>query len=275
MKKIATLGPAGTFSDIAAKKAQALISEPSTIEYFPIISKAFRKIGKECEYGVLPVENLLEGFVQPLLDLLSRSEVGIINELFLPIDFSLVGAVDSPSEITKLYVQFVAKGQCLNLIESLQSAEIITTDSNIQSLEFAMRKEPGSAAIVPSHSASPDDFPFYIESASDSKSNRTRFLLLTGDKTHLKPAVNENCRTSIVIIDDQDYPGFLEEVLRPLSSRKINLTSLMSRPSGEKFGRYHFFIDMDGSIESPEITDAINEISKINTVKVIGSYPKA
>jgi uncharacterized protein (DUF362 family) len=67
----------------------------------------------------------------------------------------------------------------------------------------------------------------------------------------------------------------LSDILSSFSKREINLISIMSRPTKESLGKYHFFIDIDGHSENPAIRDALAEIHKCGEVKVLGTYPRA
>ncbi len=73
-----------------------------------------------------------------------------------------------------------------------------------------------------------------------------------------------------------DKPGALYVILREFAEQKINLTSIISRPTKLAFGKYHFFIDVDGRYPDDEPLKAvIDKISGSNRVKIPGSYPKA
>lgn len=275
MKRIATLGPPGTFSDAATLKYAATQDDPYEVEYFPTIGHALKAIGRTCEIGVLPIENFSEGFIPLVLDQLVDADLTIVGEIMLPIQFSFVSTANERHEISQLFVQFVAKGQCSEFIESLGSVKIVTTESNTESLESVRSAAAKSAAIVPSNSFSPNDFPTVIENINDYKNNQTRFLALSSSKNAPQQNKKGAYKTSIVVLDDNDHPGLLGEILNSFSKRNANLTSIISRPTRKEFGKYHFFIDLDGGIQDPLIFDAVEEIRKINKVKLLGSYPKA
>lgn len=116
-------------------------------------------------------------------------------------------------------------------------------------------------------------FPFVIENVTDSQDNETRFVVLS--KNTESYDINKNYRTSIVIMDAIDNkPGVLSKILNEFSSRNINLTSIMSRPTKRALGKYYFFIDIEGHYAiDKNISQAIKIISKNNTVKVLGSFP--
>ncbi len=274
MNKILTLGPKGTFSDAATLKYTDTLGGEWQVVYFPSIGSALKAIGKTCEIGVLPIENFSEGFIPLVLDHLVNADLRIIGEIMLPVQFCLVSMASELSAINQLFVQFVAKGQCSEFIESLGKIGIVTTESNIESLDLARNSADKSAAIVPLGSFSPDDFRIVVENINDFKNNQTRFFALTSSTRTSEQIECGEYKTSIVVLDDKDRPGLLGEILNSFSTRSINLTSIISRPTCREFGKYHFFIDFAGRVQDPGISDALREIQKINKVKFLGSYPK-
>ena len=64
MEKIAVLGPVGTFSDNAVKKYIDVYDLDMEPVYYPSIDKTFHAVGKDCKYGLIPIENTLDGYVQ-------------------------------------------------------------------------------------------------------------------------------------------------------------------------------------------------------------------
>lgn len=274
MKKIATLGPKGTFSDTASQKYIRSQTANFELEYYDSIKIALNSIGHECDLGILPVENFSEGFISLVLDHLLDADLTIEAEIRLPIQFSLVSQAAKIADIKELYAQFVAKGQCSEFINSLSNTELHLTESNIESLNLAIHGAKHVAAVVPSGSYQAKQFPLVIEDINDYNNNETRFLVLSSHAKEQAYAANLAHKTSVIIMDENDHPGFLGEVLMCFSQRKINLTSIMSRPTRQTFGKYHFFIDFDGHVLDPSIAAALDEIALSCKVKVLGSYPK-
>ncbi len=276
MKIIGTLGPKGTFSDIATNKYVKTLDYGCEVKYFKSIKSTLRSIGESCDCGILPIENFSEGFVTLVLDHIVDAELYIIGEIFLPIQFSFVSHANNISEVKKLFVQFVAKNQCSEFIESLNNVETVTTESNITSLESVIKKgATGSGAIVPSNSYHPNDFSFIIENVNDYENNQTRFLVFSKSQDLRCERNNLAYKTSIIVLNDDDHPGLLERILSPLSKRQINLTSITSRPTRKKFGRYNFFMGFEGHVTDTKVADALREIEACHRLKVLGSYPKA
>jgi prephenate dehydratase len=270
MLKIATLGPAGTFSELATKKFIQHQSVLYDVHFLPTIKQAVSEIGQSCDIGIIPIENFSEGFIALVLDLLVELDLRIIDEVMLPIEFSFVSNAKHVNEIEHLFVQFVAKGQCLEFIQNLQQVNTHLTESNIESLEKCIKADDKAGAIVPSGSFSSKNFASTINKVNDYDNNQTRFLVLS--KTPVSTNNSHADKTSIIVLDDDDHPGLLGEVLQSFSARRINLTNIISRPTRKMFGKYHFFIEFEGNQHDINVAAALKEIRKRNKVKMLGSY---
>lgn len=271
MNKIATLGPVGTFSELAAKQYSELIDKNCAMIFYPTITKTFNAISHQCEIGIIPIENTLDGYVQLTLDLLSQTNLKIVDEIIVPIQFSFVGNSEV-SKIEKIYAQFKTQGQCTKFLEHFPNVKIITTESNGESLNQVKKGIIGEAAIIPKHMMNATKkFIFSIENITDSEDNETRFIILSKDTINYD--INKSYKTSIVIMDAMDHSGVLSNILNEFSERGINLTSIISRPTKKELGKYYFFIDIDGCyLENASMKQAIDKIRENNLVKILGSY---
>lgn len=275
MNKLATLGPEGTYSELAALKYIRSKNEAYDLKYFGSIKRVLSSVGDDCDLAVLPIENFSEGFVSLVLDHIIDSDLTIVSEIILPIQFSFVTNASDISKVTQLFVQFVAKGQCSDYLEKLDDVDIISTESNIESLNMVINGLDNSSAIVPSDSFKRDEFITVVENVNDYINNQTRFLVLSKNRRDTKASLISNWKTSLVILDDHDRPGLLAEILTSFASRNINLTSIISRPTKIEFGRYNFLIDVSGHSEDKSLSEAIREVSHIAKIKNMGSYPAA
>ena len=279
MLTIATLGPKDTFSDIATKQYIQLIQnkqpiQKAHIQYYATLTQTFEAIGKECQLGVLPIENLSEGYVQVVLDQLLNTKLFVISELLLPIQFSFVGFCDDISQLTDLYVQFVAHGQCSEFINGLEGVKIHNTQSNIESLILAEEKGKSAGAIIPQHALSRAKSANFVNNdVTNYANNQTRFLVIS--EVPQERVAAKEYKTTLVVNNKQDCPGVLGNIVSAFALQKVNLTSIMSRPTRSQIGHYHFFIDIDGHQEDQNIASALVEIQAVYDVTVIGSYIKA
>lgn len=276
MKPIATLGPQGTFSDLATNRFIDTSGQPYEVRYYDSIKKVLKAVGPYCPLGVIPIENFSEGFIPIVLDTLASRTLSIVDEISLPIEFSFVSRARHLHEIQKVFVQFAAKGQCEEFLSGLKEVQEVMTQSNIESLAVLRGEPTTSGAIVPSHAAHRQDFPLVIEHVHDFEHNQTRFAVISSEPpTEIWNRPHAAYKTSLVVFGERDYPGLLAGVLTSFSSRTINITSLVSRPNRAKFGQYNFFIDIAGHAEDPLITTALGEIDAQCSLKVLGSYPVA
>jgi prephenate dehydratase len=275
MNKLATLGPKGTFSESASLKYITENNTPHEIEYFGSIKQVLNAVGDSNDIAVLPIENFSEGFVSIVLDHLINSQLTIVSEILLPIQFSFISNTVDLTKIEELFVQFVAEGQCSEFIDTLANIKITSTQSNIGSLNRLLDKPINSAAIVPSGSFVHSQFNTVVENVNDYKNNQTRFLALSKERIAIDINAHSNWKTSLVVHDDHDRPGLLAEVLTSFASRKVNLTSIISRPTKVEFGQYNFLIDIQGHFADQAVAEAIAEINKVAKVKNMGSYPAA
>ena len=104
MNQIAVLGPVGTFSDCAVKKYIDVYQLDLEPVYYGSIDETFHAVGKDCKYGIIPIENTLDGYVQRTLDLMLEMDVTVVDEIIIPVQFSLLANVEEISQLKRLYL---------------------------------------------------------------------------------------------------------------------------------------------------------------------------
>ncbi|MAG57474.1 MAG: 3-deoxy-7-phosphoheptulonate synthase [Planctomycetes bacterium] len=63
--------------------------------------------------------------------------------------------------------------------------------------------------------------------------------------------------------------------LQAFADRDINLSKIESRPRPEAPWEYLFYIDVDGSLDAPEVQEALDRVRPLtNRLKVLGTYPR-
>lgn len=271
--KMAVLGPKGTFTDIAAKAYMEAMGFRAKRCYYPTMRKTFEAVGQGCGYGILPIENTLDGYVQIILDLLSTTALKVVHEVVLPIRFSFVANCATLAAVEKVFVQFKSENQCTEFLEQFGGREIITTASNSQSFNHVLEGAPNTGAIIPTHLLQEkNDFPLVVEQVTDGEENETRFIIVAKNLNEEVDA-NQSWKTSFVVWGDADRPGLLADILNLLSEHGINMKSIMSRPTKSGLGNYNFFIDIDGCYQKdPEVRAAIAHVLDRFNIKILGSY---
>ncbi|WP_404400943.1 ACT domain-containing protein [Idiomarina seosinensis] len=267
---LVTLGPAGTFSELAA---QALIKQQS-LRLATTLQDSVASVVEAIsptQLGLLPIENLTEGFVSPVVDALVVRPLTILAEIKLPIAFKLLANDTQPQSV---WAQFVAAGQCRAALTRL-SLPIIHTSSNGESMQQLVNADKPAAALVPAHIKCPANFYHLSDKAADTEHNETRFVLLSANSSAVEFDPQQRWKSSVLLIDDNDHPGLLVDSLSVFARRGINLTSIVSRPTGGGFGQYHFYIDFDGHRQQSHVAEALEQLAKLNQIRWLGSYQAA
>jgi len=270
MKRIAVLGPEGTYSDIACKEYLKSIDEKYEIVYYPSILKVAKAIDDNT-IAILPFENTLDGFVVESMDYIILNDYYVTSQLKLNIDFAFVTNAKSIENVKGCYVQFKAYGQCLDFI-SKYNFEIITTQSNIESLYKLKESDDTFGAIIPMH-ALDEGFNTVLTHIADSKHNETRFFIVQNKK---EEAYNQNdLESSICIETHVDRPGILFDILKKFHELDLNLNSIMSRPMKTEMGKYRFYIEISLNNDNLyKLDDLVNKFSSHSefVIKVLGIY---
>ncbi len=266
---VAYLGPRWTYSYQAAIKE--LGHAPQLIAC-DTIEDVFRRVEtEETDYGIVPVENSLQGSVTITLDSLMHAQVNIIAERCLRISHTLLSTEKEYKAIKTVYSHQQALAQCrLWLKEHLPHAGLAAVSSTACAAEKA-KKEAGCAAIGSAELAQALDIPVLAEKIEDLPHNVTRFFLL--GKKLLKPSGRD--KTSLLVWVN-DRVGALFELLKAFAEESINLSRIESRPDRNENWRYCFFIDLEGHAEEEAVKSALEAVRKQGAnYKILGSYPIA
>ncbi len=266
--RVGYLGPEGSFSHQAAYNEFG-----GSSELIPLGS--FEEIFEEVEngratFGVVPVENSIEGSVSMVLDLLSKTHLGITAELFERINHFLLSKTGNIRDINVVASHPQAIAQCKKwLNKNLGDKEILETASTAEAARLASKKKAVSA-VASEHAASIYKLNTVQNNIEESTLNTTRFFVI-GNKTN-KPTGDD--RTSIVFTL-KDKPGALQNsFFQPFADAKVNLSKIESRPSKERPWEYLFFVDFKGHSQDKTIKSLLKKLDKSCIyLKVLGSYP--
>ena len=266
--KIAYMGPPASFSNIAALKKFG-----SSVRYLPVntITDVFAEVEHgRADYGVVPIENSIEGAINYTLDMFMESDLKICSEISIEISHNLL-AKCRMDRIKRVYSNPSVIGQCRMWLEAnLPRAELVEVSSTTKAAEMAV-KEKSAAAIGSNLAAECYGLNILARSIEDSPHNMTRFLVI--GKVENKPTGKD--KTSIMFAV-KDRVGALHDMLVPFKKSRINLTKIESRPSKKRAWEYRFFVDMTGHHEDAAIKKALKGLERVCTnLKILGSYPIA
>ncbi len=263
------LGPEATYTHIAAMdhfgRFVSFVPQASIRDVFVEVEK------KACDYGVVPVENSIEGAVNHTLDLFFESDLKICAEKYQSISHDLLVSKGTLKDIRMVYSHPQPFAQCRRWLQKyLPEAQLVECSSTAHAAKYALEKS-GSAAIASSEAANIYKLEVVASRIEDVSRNTTRFLIIGRDDV---PRTG-NDKTSVMFVTAH-FPGALYKVLQPIAESGVNMLKLESRPTRHENWSYFFFVDVEGHIEDDNVKQAMSKMKDICLyLKCLGSYPKA
>ncbi|MBU8848623.1 MAG: prephenate dehydratase [Desulfobacterales bacterium] len=266
-KTISFLGPEASYTHIAAlahfKHSGKFIEQPNLYEIFREVEK------RESHFGVVPVENSIEGAVNHTLDLFADFDLHICAEHYEPVSHALLSITGEPEHVEKICSHPQALAQCRTWIKKkFAYADIIETSSTSKAALLAS-EDKRIAAIASRQAAHIYELQAVESKIEDYSGNITRFLIIGKDM----PDQTGNDKTSIMFATSH-VPGALFKTLEPVDRAGLNMLKLESRPTRHHDWSYYFFLDIEGHKLDKSVSQTIEEIKKhCLSLKILGSYP--
>jgi prephenate dehydratase len=285
----AYLGPEGTYSHEAARvfatnaagtrdaadaqdaSAARLIECATITEIFDLVDRG------RTQFGVVPIENALEGSVNETLDAFAfTSGAQILGEIVVDIHHNLIvapGAKLADVRTIASHPQALAQSRRW-LQQKLPAAQTLATTSTAEAVRMAVA-DPQLAAIGTGLAAGLFGAEIYAEQIEDHYGNQTRFVLI-GSNPLPAPRDTGGYKTSLALFMREDRPGTLLMILEEFAYAGLNLTKIQSRPTKRALGDYMFWIDIEGHTNDIHVKTALDCLRlKLREVKTLGSYPAA
>jgi len=269
--RVAYLGPAGTFSELAA-----LGYFGASILHVPCASfdEVFRSTAAgAADFGVVPVENSTEGVVARSLDLFLHTPLIIVGETSLAVRQSLLRRENSLEGITAVLAHPQALAQCHAWLgANLPHAERRPVASNAEGARLAAL-DPALAAIASERAGAEYGLHVLAPAIQDDAHNRTRFAILADPAQHPAPKASGHDCTSLVV-SVANRPGAVHDMLVPLKAHGVSMSRFESRPARSGQWEYYFYIDVQGHPDEPRVEAALRELRSVCAFfKVLGTYP--
>jgi prephenate dehydratase len=273
-KRIAYLGPEGTYAETAAQTwVNWLLNttgESAKLCPYPSIPQALQATANgEAEVAIVPVENSIQGSVTMTLDALwNLTNLQVHQALVIPVNHALLSKAKTLSTIQHVYSHPQALSQCQGWLDThLPLAQQHPMNSTTEALQHLDDHRETAGAIASQRAAELYGVPILAYSINDHPDNCTRFWVL---ESSASPGGDY---TSLAFSLLQNLPGSLVKVLNIFAERGINMSRIESRPTKRSLGEYLFFVDLEANAQTPIIQEALTELaSYIETLRMLGSY---
>lgn len=272
------LGPFGTFCNMAANQ---VADEDAELVPCIDVPSALRKVrDDEVDYGVVPIENSVEGSINATLDTLTNgSPLEIKAEMLVPIRFALaVRSGVSLADIKRIGTHPHAWAQCRNWIaENIGEVIHVPATSTAAAAELLAQSQGEAgfeAALCPVVTAQSLGLEVLSDEAADNPHAVTRFIMV--GKPGMQPEPTGADKTTLTVQLPDNEAGALLSMLEQFSVRGVNLSRIESRPVGDSLGRYAFSIDAEGHICDKRMQAVLIGLHRsCPRVTFHGSYPSA
>jgi prephenate dehydratase len=269
--RVSIQGYEGSFHQVAAQ--QYLGKEVEVIPcatFREVVKIAGNK--KESDGGVMAIENSIAGSILPNYNLLQKSNLRIVGEIYLHIKQQLlVNPGVKLDDIREVHSHPMAIQQCLEYLDKFNWKLVETEDTALSAKHIHQHRSKHIAAIASKLAADLFDLEVIAPNIHTAKNNYTRFLILQREDLALPdPEAN---KASVNFHTDHSR-GSLARVLTRIADGGINLSKLQSFPIPGTEWQYSFHADME--FDSPQQFDEVIKGIKPLTseLKIYGTYKK-
>ena len=264
--KISIQGFEGSFHQIAAQQFFGKGIEINPCATFYEVIEATKN--QKTDASVMAIENSIAGSILPNYNLLHKSNLFVIGEIYLPIkQHLLVSPGVQLEDIQEVHSHPMAIQQCLEFLVKYNWKLVETQDTALSAKHIHQRKNKHAAAIAGKLAAELFHLDILKENIHTEKNNYTRFLVLEQKEKKLAGAD----KASISFQTDHSR-GSLARVLTAIADGGINLSKLQSFPIPGSHWKYNFHADME--FDSSEQFQAVMKTIKPLTagIKIYGIY---
>ncbi len=264
-------GYEGSFHQVAAKLFFGKGVEVITCNTFKeVVRIAGNK--KQSDGGIMAIENSIAGSILPNYNLLQKSNLKIVGEIYLQVRQNLLANRGVKVEaIREVHSHTMALQQCNDFLDQHTWKLVETDDTALSAKYIHQHKSKQIAAIASELAAELYDLDIIAPNIQTLKNNYTRFLVLQRQDTAMKI---ENPDKASVNFHTDHSRGSLAKVLTKISDGGINLSKLQSFPIPGSDFKYSFHADMEfNSLD--QFYEVIGQIKRLTAeIKIYGVYKK-
>ena len=198
---------------------------------------------KESDGGVMAIENSIAGSILPNYNLLQKSNLKVVGEIYLQIRQNLlVNRGVRLEDIREVHSHPMALQQCLDYFDKHNWKLVETEDTALSARHVHQTKSKHIAAVASKLAADLFDLHVIAPNIHTMKNNYTRFLILKREEVS---EVVEDANKASVNFHTDHSRGSLAKVLTKIAETGINLSKLQSFPIPGSDWKYSFHADME------------------------------
>jgi len=227
---------------------------------------------KESDGGVMAIENSIAGSILANYNLLQKSDLKIIGEVYLHIKQNLlVNHGVKLDDIKEVHSHTMAIQQCHDFLDKYKWKLVETDDTALSAKHIHQHKSKHIAAIASKLAADLFNLNVIAPNIHTLKNNYTRFLILQREDEAMNV---ENADKASVNFHTDHSRGSLAKVLTRIAEGGINLSKLQSFPIPGSDFKYSFHADMEFD-SSEQFNKVIEEIKPLTAqIKIYGVYKR-
>ena len=268
-KKVSIQGFEGSFHQVAARQFYGKNTNVICCATFKEVVKIAAD-KKQSDGGLMAIENSIAGSILPNYNLLLKSNLKIVGEVFLQIKQNLlVNPGVALEDIKEVHSHPMAIQQCFGFLDKYNWKLVESEDTALSAKHIHQHKSKHIAAIASKLAAELYNLDMIAPNIHTLKNNYTLFLVL-----QRQDVVNDIAgadKASINFFTDHSK-GSLVKVLSIIADAGINLSKLQSMPIPGSDFKYSFHADME--LENTiQFTEVIKKIEKVTEgLVVLGVY---
>ena len=269
--KVSIQGYEGSFHQVAAQQFFGKNAEVIPCATFrEVVKIASNK--KESDGGVMAIENSIAGSILANYNLLQKSNLTIIGEIYLQIKQNLlVNPGVKLEDIREVHSHTMALQQCFDFLDKYHWKLVETDDTALSAKHVHQHKSKHIAAIASKLAAELYQLEVLAPNIHTLKNNYTRFLIL--QRQDIAKQVEDANKASVNFHTDHSR-GSLARVLTKIADEGINLSKLQSFPIPGSDFKYSFHADMEFESISQfgKVMEQIKPLTE--AVKIYGVYKR-
>ena len=253
---VACQGLEGANSQLACER---LFARPN-IMYFNSFEAVLAAVDQGlCQYGILPIENSLQGSVNDVYDLMKKYKFYIARSVKINISHALLAPAGVKlANIREILSHEQALGQCSEFLKNLKNIKITPVENTAMAAKtVAAWHRDDVAAISSKACAELYGLEILSEDIQNNANNYTRFVCIS--KT-MEIYAGANKISLMFTIPHR--PGSLYGLISCFSALGVNMTKLESRPIPGSDFEFMFYLDLQASVLSDEILNLICQLAK-------------